>query len=67
MRYKDIKKWQDKITDYLKARPGQYVKIDDIRIDLLCPVFTPAFDRAWRELAICGTVVSNGNSIRINQ
>ena len=62
-------KYYKKIEEYLMNRPGQYIPIDDLRIDLLAPrrPGLTMFDRAWQDLAAGGRVEICGNSIRINQ
>jgi len=50
-------------------RPGRYVYIDDVRIDLLAPrkPYLTNFDRAYQDLIACGRLEIRGNQIRINQ
>lgn len=72
--YKETIKIQNEIINILN--PGEYVKIDNIAIDLLahprgietakdkrrCDMF----DRAYKDLILAGRVELNGNSIRLN-
>jgi hypothetical protein len=62
---KGILKMQERIIDTLE--PGKWKKIDDVRISLWVSPKNENFDRAWRELVICGKVELIGNEIRINQ
>jgi len=52
----------DRIINNLS--PGEYKKLDEIRIELLAPKM---FDRAWRELIATGRVEQSGNCIRFNK
>ena len=62
------KYWQ-KIEKLLREHPGEYMKIDEIRVRLLAPrrLGITEFDRAWKDLVTGGRVEISGNSIRINQ
>ena len=64
-----MNKYYEKIENYLRNKPGEYVKVDDVRIDLLAPrrPGLTMFDRAWQDLVSGGRVEICGNSIRINQ
>jgi len=62
-----IIKLMNKIVAYLKKRPGEYVKLDDIQIDLLqikSKHETP-FDKAYKILLMQGRIELLGNEIRI--
>ena len=56
-----------RIQSYLMHR-SYYIKIDDIRIDLLAPKSKKDtdFDRAWKELVSQGIVEICGNSLKIS-
>ena len=64
-----MNKYHKKIQDYMMQRPGRYVYIDDVRIDLLAPrkPYLTNFDRARQDLIACGRLEIRGNRIRINQ
>jgi hypothetical protein len=61
--------YHEKIVEYLKKYPRQYIKIEDIGIALLAPRSKniTSFDRAYQDLVANGRITICGNSIRINQ
>ncbi len=63
-----IARYQSVIIDYLKQKSGQFVKIENIKIDLLVARTNKLdnFDRAYKELETCGIVDRIGNELRIN-
>jgi len=62
-----MKLYHSRIIEYLMNRPGEYVKIDNIRIDLFIYKSSDAFTRAWQDLIACGRLEARGNEVRINQ
>lgn len=64
-------KYHDKIIEYLLRHPGEYVKIEEMGIDI-CAVRgsntrQTAFDRAWQDIVASGRAVLAGNEIKIVQ
>ena len=64
-----MNKYYKQIEEYMSNRPGKYIYIDDVRIDLLAPrkPYLTNFDRAYQDLITCGRLEVCGNRIRINQ
>lgn len=64
-----IKQIERLMDDVLKALPPmEYIKMDDIKIDLLLPDHKiNLLQRAFHELELAGKVDRAGNSIRLNQ